>query len=112
MNDDAYNASFANAWAQRCRTHAFEREQYEIYKLGFADGVAAAEGNSEMSDWRPIETARKTGRDILVFGYRERDGQVIPYRQVSCWYHGKWTIEWMDQHRAPTHWMPLPEPPA
>lgn len=63
-----------------------------------------------MSNWRPIETAPKDGRYILLL--------------KPAWYHApRWFVaRWQDtgltagwQHYygpEPTHWMPLPPPPA
>lgn len=52
-------------------------------------------------DWHPIDTAPKDGTEFLAYG----DG----VRRVSWWtpgwFHGFWT-------KAPTYWMPLPDPPT
>lgn len=66
-----------------------------------------------MTEWQPIDTAPK-GVEVLVYG-RLKDGSGS-YQQVCRYYkthkHGyKWSVEWMDNCLAPTHWMPLPEPP-
>lgn len=63
-------------------------------------------------EWKPIATAPRDGRDVLVFG----DGSYA----VACWNGQEWRdmgdIGWagMDGHNGnqPTHWMPLPEPPS
>lgn len=58
--------------------------------------------------WRPIETAPKDGTDVLVLWDRGGTMQV-----ASCW-EGTWTDANDDELivSPPTHWMPLPEPPA
>lgn len=52
--------------------------------------------------WRDIASAPKDGRWILLGSYASR-----------CM--GYWDDDWRDQRgdmRGPTHWMPLPAPPA
>lgn len=67
-----------------------------------------------MSAWRPIETAPKDGTRVLVwalgdvflasFGYDIGDG--------SAWQPEYAEVPMFDDpDSAPTHWMPLPEPP-
>lgn len=65
-------------------------------------------------EWRPIETAPKTGEKILV--YRPvHDGNYIPvtgddywgsyeFRPQGCWMRSRSDCQ-------PTRWMPLPKPP-
>ena len=67
-----------------------------------------------MSEWQPIETAPKDGTDILVM-----TGETMhvvrwinihggfDYWAVDDNKHGPFTL----RGKAPTHWMPLPEPP-
>jgi hypothetical protein len=59
------------------------------------------------AEWRDIATAPKSGVWIIALTAR---GEVVPVR---------WGVSWNDQHWAngcvvynPTHWMPLPAPPA
>ena len=76
-----------------------------------------------MSEWQPIETAPKDGSYILIAGegrvtigfYHEDKGKTLiadakPYWQDydrSYWDRFETDDSWF----APTHWMPLPEPP-
>jgi len=67
-----------------------------------------------LSEWQPIETAPKDGTDILVM-----TGETMhvvrwinihgdfDYWAVDDNKHGPFTL----RGKAPTHWMPLPEPP-
>lgn len=71
--------------------------------------------------WQPIETAPKDGRFLLLFG---PEGGVAPDGEygVPWWCVANWGPTWNglldwssgdDQPPLkPTHWMPLPEPPA
>lgn len=76
-----------------------------------------------MTDWKPIATAPKDGTEVLI--YEQRGDQHI--RQVAkyvesfkmkdgVWQPAEWN--WTEAHGEgyaiyePTHWAPLPEPPA
>ena len=66
------------------------------YAVQLEAALKAREGT-----WQPIETAPKDGIPVLV-GY---SGVVW----IDCWNDGYWE----EGHPyAPTHWMPLPSPPA
>lgn len=63
------------------------------------------------SGWRPIETAPKDGRRIIVFRPTS-NREYIP--RVGEDYFSKrlddvWAMS--NSSHQPTHWMPLPEPP-
>ena len=82
---------------------------------GFAlSGSVGMTGQSAQKlQWQPIETAPKDGTEILVCGPL-RDGSGV-YRDVTRWpngWSGKWPVAYMHNSDEPTHWMPLPEPPA
>lgn len=55
-------------------------------------------------DWRPIESAPKDGTAVLL--YRSNARRTV---KVDRWLAG-WWYETKIEH-APTHWLPLPEPP-
>ncbi len=60
------------------------------------------------SAWRPIETAPRDGTDCLTFSPKRHPGfnqRIV----VNYWDHG-WQRSL--QGNPPTHWQPLPEPPA
>lgn len=82
---------------------------------------AAGAAIAAMSGWQPIETAPKDGTKILVFtihGELELSDwykiETPEYVEVSEGLYRKEMREfssgWNSNH--PTHWMPLPEPPA
>jgi hypothetical protein len=61
-------------------------------------------------DWQPIETAPRDGTPILLWAHMDWRDELIP---VTGWYargSGEWVChaDWFN----PTHWMPLPVPPA
>lgn len=75
--------------------------------------------------WQPIETAPKDGTDVIVM-YMHIDTQVVHNAFFSSEQEnwdaediGWWSYEHFEVRRiklddwmAPTHWMPLPQPPA
>lgn len=70
-----------------------------------------------MTDWRPIETAPKDGRSIVVFN-PSRGGCVADQRYLVVhwvgWGGGIWEASTgmgkYDDYEL-SHWMPLPPPP-
>ena len=74
------------------------------------DAIAALQPTVQnawpLSGWQSIETAPKDGTEIL--------GQVIGDMAVIWWDKLIWRYNWDDngQFACPTHWMPLPQPPA
>ena len=77
-------------------------------------------------DWQPIETAPKDGTQIDVWakGYRIPDvkwgtpphvcygGYCDSCPTRECWYDANGLALDEDSGEEPTHWMPLPPPPA
>ena len=73
-----------------------------------------------MDGWRPIETAPKDGTRIMlyrptgwkhakiVFGYWNTNGRVHYFQHDMEFLEGKNVA----RREKPTHWMPLPQPPA
>lgn len=55
--------------------------------------------------WRPIETAPGTGVPIIVFDPREDGHAQISIRGADGYF-------WRRERVGPTHWRPLPTPPA
>jgi hypothetical protein len=78
-----------------------------------------------MTEWQPIETAPKDGREVLLFGIWAGEIHGLnadPTIAVGAWQGGKsdyqgddfWALTGGDVYACwmrPTHWMPLPEPP-
>ena len=70
---------------------------------------------SEAMTWRPIETAPKDGREVLLFWPFNAFG--TPTVDTGAWLKiPSYTEHWCRNRRPmfggdPSHWMPLPEPP-
>jgi hypothetical protein len=65
------------------------------------------------SEWRPIETAPKDGSDVLLYCRCQHDGRAYaPDRNVGWWEPAAGWWHARDGLIEPTHWMPLPAPPA
>lgn len=54
--------------------------------------------------WMPISSAPKNGRRVLVF--------TTTYGPFTAHFDKKWHIAGLWNPELPTHWMPLPDPPA
>ncbi len=94
------------------------REAHEALRNLVPDLAGLVEA-MKASEWQPIETAPKDGREILCWPAirREVDG-VIP-SAVGAWLNTKGGHCWVDMsvghHNGfwkPTHWRPLPDPPS
>ena len=102
----------------------------EIHMLAknIRDLKAKSENNESRSDavWQPIETAPKDGKRLLLL---DEDGTAVEAFWDTTWTqmhpegHGAWNYNYsrtLDNQLgmqtievdAPTHWMPLPEPPT
>ncbi len=68
-----------------------------------------------MSEWQPIETAPRDGRQIMVW---VANGNITPhcFAPVSITSDSSWwddsTGDQIEPIKGATHWMPLPEPPT
>jgi len=63
-----------------------------------------------MSEWQPIETAPKNGKEILCWvgsGYTGGHLMLSYIKNNGTNYWGDWDLDRWE----PTHWMPLSEPP-
>lgn len=75
-----------------------------------------------MAEWQPIETAPREGRNILLWAATDvaEDGTIRNWKMATGFYMGpevggnwNWEGRWLEPWDArPTHWQPLPTPPA
>jgi hypothetical protein len=64
-------------------------------------------------EWQPIETAPKDGTQIIGFRWPCEDNRKAWPHMCSIAHWDGFNWRWMNGHYLPpTHWMPLPEPPA
>lgn len=69
-------------------------------------------------EWQPIETAPKDGEEIIVYGmwtwptgFSPKQDDIPAFVHTARFEYGLWqTGSCYKTH--PTHWMPLPKPPA
>jgi hypothetical protein len=66
----------------------------------------------DLTDWRPIDTAPRDGTFLLLFAASGDAVSAICPFQVARWTHDSWESEDSRLIERPTHWMPLPPPPA
>ena len=60
-----------------------------------------------MADWKPIGTAPRDGRAIIVFVPSLADSIT-----KGCLMHSLIDADFIERKHNPTHWMPLPEAPS
>lgn len=107
-------AGYFAHWGQSefCLDRAFYMSKYDKL-MDLAQRLRA-----EASGWQPIETAPKDGTEIDVWCESTANGDNGGYRIPDSWWcqtdknwrtHGDNRISWA---HPPTHWMPLPAPPA
>lgn len=79
-----------------------------------ADGKLTAGEAQQKSDWRTIDSAPRDGTDLLLYGKCEHDGRAYAADRNVGWCCEESPTGWMgrDLPIRPTHWMPLPPPPA
>jgi hypothetical protein len=107
--DERAEAAFHASLKPATKSHAVK---------AIADAIRAAVAEAEAARWRPIETAPKTGDDliakpILAYCPDESPGDRIrliwwePKLRGGIWYDDGET-----RGLRPTHWLPLPAPPG
>lgn len=70
-----------------------------------------------MSEWQPIETAPKDGTHVDLWACSGGDPRFGDRYTDAAFIRGKWRYSsgadgWLEVSYMPTHWMPLPNPPA
>jgi len=85
--------------------HSFTADERDALRAALADADRLAEMGTQTT-WQPIATAPKDGTKILV----HRIGWHAP--EIAQWssYSHAWVL--FEGSVEPTHWMPLPNPPA
>lgn len=58
--------------------------------------------------WQPIETAPRDETEVLLYAA----AGVFSDTGLGYWDGKMWSCGWNKEFRNPTHWMPLPTPPA
>lgn len=66
-----------------------------------------------MSQWQPIETAPKDGKNVLIYrlGSGDQRATIGSLDEEGVWQSPEAYYIWSWFDFSPTHWMPLPEPP-
>lgn len=70
-----------------------------------------------MSKWKPIKTAPKDGTTIIGWTKDWGEPMLIQWVCIQQWNDPKDVFGWAEESDwstsvTPTHWMPLPKPPA
>ena len=91
----------------------------EVERLKDLSENLMAQLNFDMDGWQPIETAPKDGTDVLCFCVEpEFAEEENPHKEYRVCFYGQLMPDyscWMSHYgyeQRPTHWMPLPKPPA
>jgi hypothetical protein len=76
------------------------------------DCIRAALAAADAAAWRPISEAPKDGTSILVYRVNTKLDAAIQPISTDWWstHHKQWMKS--NAYSQPTHWMPLPAPPA
>ena len=96
---DAIIAKLASYGAHKCAQIAASVNVGEVVGAGFG--------------WQPIETAPRDGANVLLFFPWNQLGENIVtegFWLEDFWWTLIWKVSPAKDH-APSHWMPMPEPP-
>jgi len=66
---------------------------------------------TDIAGWQPIETATHM-QPLLLYIPPENSGIPTSYMTIGFSTGSYWMAEWDLSKIEPTHWMPLPDPPA
>lgn len=101
-----------------CRKHSDELPlPYEV-KVTLLDAAARIERLEAAVQWRPIEEAPKDGAAVLLYSeaWEMSWGVVTGSYENEAWETAEGTVHEDEADEfgplGPTHWMPLPAPPA
>ena len=109
-------------WCGNCEEKPLPSERLDAA----ADALLSFREENARRDWQPIETAPKDGTCILIAGgiydWDSSWGETLPFSGVTIasWNDIRTGKPWQGENcgghdeyyrYAPTHWMPLPEPP-
>lgn len=112
---DILKLALADRDARPWRYYKFERDDLEKWLEKVANErdtlIAALRSFPAGETWRPIASAPKDGRQVLLWWPYWTKRPTIGY-----WKHTRWIAEASlseaDTDPTPTHWMPLPTPPV
>lgn len=95
------------AYVRECNRHPAGWE--------FAIRAALQAAEQERQEWRPIETAPKTSKAILVYCSERMNTYVVSWGQLGGFLGNKGWRHFGGNsdlsYEEPTYWMPLPNPP-
>ena len=101
---------------EKLRQQLAKAEQLWQVAQGRCDGLEdqLAKAEQRVAEWQPIETAPKDGTVFL--GYKRgqfRECYKVPRDDCDMWcFGGTSGADDLFPNIKPTHWMPLPKPPA
>lgn len=89
-----------------CAEHAVDAGRIFHASIDTRASLAAAEDTDCVDGWRGIATAPKDGRPVLVWR--------SPWEHAAraSWNEDAWFVRKRTTKISPTHWLPLPDPPA
>lgn len=115
--DDHHRLCMANApGASKGECDCYAKSDVKAHML--LDSLAAENARlaAGVAEWQPIETAPKDATLLLLWWPSRRESSALIGYYGRGWLEGS-ALEWrsmagLEWHKDPTHWMPLPPPPA
>jgi hypothetical protein len=106
---DLPNNITAVPYKKRPESDGYHKQHSKAHWRELADAAIAA---YEAAQWREIESAPKDGTEILVWGdWTVEEPECMIMAQYDA-EHGQWYEVLEGCPFCPTHWRPLPPPPA